>query len=88
MDMRIVHVYCIYGTNKTNIALSKMKFATAVLEGQSPFNQMNFSNFISLFEIIRDILQEKTQEGNPLGCLFFLGEYSYVKRLSEIRFRL
>lgn len=58
-------VYRIDDTNKTNIALSKMKFATTVLESHPPFNQMDFSNFIPLFEIIRDILQEKAQEGNP-----------------------
>lgn len=51
-------VYRIDDKNKTNIALSKMKFATSVLEGQPPFDQMDFSNFIPLFETIRDILQE------------------------------
>ena len=51
-------VYRIDDKNKTNIALSKMKFAASVLDGQAPFDQMDFSNFIPLFEIIRDILQE------------------------------
>lgn len=50
-------VYRIVDKNKTNIALSKMKFATSVLDGQYPFDQMDFSNFIPLFETIRDILQ-------------------------------
>ena len=51
-------VYRIDDKNKTNIALSKMKYATSVLDGQAPFDQMDFSNFIPLFEIIRDILQK------------------------------
>ena len=51
-------VYRINDKNKTNIALSKMKFATSVLDAQAPFDQMDFSNFIPLFEIIRDILQK------------------------------
>lgn len=51
-------VYRIGDPNKTNIALSKMKYATSILECQAPFDQVDFSNFISLFEIIREILQE------------------------------
>ena len=51
-------VYRFDDKNKVNIALSKMKFATAVLEGQAPFDEIDFSNFIPLFEIIRDILQK------------------------------
>ncbi len=51
-------VYCISDKEKTNIALSKMKFATSILNGQAPFDQMDFSNFIPLFETIRAILQE------------------------------
>lgn len=51
-------VYRIGDKSKTNIALSKMKFATSILNGQVPFDQMDFSNFIPLFETIRDILQK------------------------------
>ena len=51
-------VYRISDKEKTNIALSKMKFATSILNGQAPFDQMDFSNFIPLFETIRAILQE------------------------------
>ena len=51
-------VYQISDTEKTNIALSKMKFAASVLEADTPFDQMDFSNFIPLFETIRDILRE------------------------------
>lgn len=43
---------------ETNYALSKMNFATYVLDCKEPFNCMDFSNFIPLFEIIRDILAE------------------------------
>lgn len=49
-------VYFISDDEKTNVALSKMKFATAVLDKIPPFDKMDFSNFIPLFEIIRDIL--------------------------------
>ena len=35
-----------------------MKFAASVLEADTPFDQMDFSNFIPLFETIRDILRE------------------------------
>lgn len=43
---------------ETNYALSKMNFATYVLEAKEPFNNMNFSNFIPPFKIIRDILAD------------------------------
>jgi len=51
-------VYRISDKEKTNIALSKMQFATSILEADAPFDQMDFSSFIPLFEIIRDILKE------------------------------
>ena len=51
-------VYSITDENKTNVALSKMKFANSVLENKYPFDKMDFSNFVPLFEIIRDILLE------------------------------
>lgn len=51
-------VYSIADENKTNVALSKMKFATSVLEKTPPFDEMDFSNFIPLFEIVREILQQ------------------------------
>lgn len=51
-------VYRIDDEDKVNVALSKMKFAELVLEGAVPFDQMDFSSFISLFETIRDILAE------------------------------
>lgn len=52
-------VYRIDDKNKTNIALSKMKYATSILEGKAPFDQIDFSNFIPIFETIRDILQDE-----------------------------
>ena len=51
-------VYQIADVNKVNLALSKMDFAKLVSEGTPPFDQMDFTNFIPLFEIIRDILAE------------------------------
>ena len=51
-------VYSIADENKTNVALSKMKFATSVLEKTPPFDEMDFSNFIPLFEIVKEILQQ------------------------------
>lgn len=51
-------VYRIDDEDKVNVALSKMKFAELVLERAVPFDQMDFSSFISLFETIRDILAE------------------------------
>lgn len=44
------------GEDRINYALSKMKFANAILEKQEPFSNMDFSGFIPVFEIIRDIL--------------------------------
>lgn len=41
-----------------NYALSKMDFAEYILKGVIPFEHMDFSNFIPIFELIRDILQE------------------------------
>lgn len=45
-----------------NYALSKTCFATYVLEKKAPFDKMDFSGFIPLFEIIRDILAEPNEE--------------------------
>lgn len=42
--------------NDINYALPKMTFATYVLESKEPFVNMDFSNFIPVFELIRDIL--------------------------------
>lgn len=43
---------------ETNYALSKKKFAEKILKEESPFNKMDFSSFIPVFEIIRDILNK------------------------------
>lgn len=51
-------VYNIQDVTEKNCALTKMCFATYVLERKSPFDQIDFSGFIPLFEIIRDILAE------------------------------
>lgn len=51
-------VYKIQDVEEKNCALTKMCFATYVLEKKEPFAHMDFSGFIPLFEIIRDILQQ------------------------------
>lgn len=55
-------VYKIEDADEKNCALTKMCFATYVLEKKEPFDQMDFSGFIPLFEIIRDILVEPNVE--------------------------
>ena len=46
------------GGDGINYALSKMKFANAVLKKEEPFSNMDFSAFIPVFEIIKDILTD------------------------------
>ena len=46
------------GKGNTNYALSKMEFATRILHREKPFDNVDFSAFIKLFEVIRDILKE------------------------------
>ena len=38
-------------------ALTKMQFAKRILNKETPFENIDFSAFIELFKIIRDILQ-------------------------------
>ena len=38
-----------------NYCLSKMQFANKILAKEPPFNNIDFSSFIPLFEIIKDI---------------------------------
>lgn len=40
-----------------NFALSKMTFANKILNNEEPFNQFDFSNFISVFRIIKEIVE-------------------------------
>lgn len=42
---------------KTNLALSKMNFATSVLEKNKEFENINFDNFHLIFDVIQKILQ-------------------------------
>lgn len=44
-------------TPEINYALPKMDFANYILEAKAPFDHMNFSNFIPLFETIKQILE-------------------------------
>ena len=50
------------GGVKKNYALSKMEFAKRILNKEKPFDNMDFSNFIPLFEIIKKILNEPYAE--------------------------
>ena len=40
-----------------NVALSKYRFAWNILKNEPGFNNFDFSNFIKIFEIIRDIIE-------------------------------
>lgn len=51
-------VYAINDKEKENLALSKMKFANAILNRTAPYDHMDFSSFIHFFEIIKEILEE------------------------------
>lgn len=42
--------------SKTNLALSKKRFAEGVLSRKPPFDDFSFDNFLPIFETIRDIL--------------------------------
>ena len=50
------------GGVKKNYALSKMEFAKRILNKEKPFDNMDFSNFIPLFEIIKKVLNEPYAE--------------------------
>lgn len=41
-----------------NLALSKMAFAEMVLNGDAPFSDMDFSGFIPLYRLIKEILED------------------------------
>lgn len=43
----------------TNLALSKMVFANMILEKKDPFNDIDFSNFVEIFIILKEIYNEK-----------------------------
>lgn len=53
------YVIRIEDDDRKNLALSKMKFANLVFEGKPPFDNIDFSSFIPLFEIIKQILEEE-----------------------------
>lgn len=47
---------------ETNYALSKMDFANLVFDKIEPFESMDFSSFVPIFEMIRDILEDVNEE--------------------------
>lgn len=42
----------------TNVALSKMTFANMMLEGKAPFDKVDFSAFIDIFNVLKEISSE------------------------------
>lgn len=44
-----------------NYCLPKMDFAKDILNQNAPFEDIDFTSFIPIFEIIRDILRNETQ---------------------------
>lgn len=44
---------------KINIALSKMAFATMILQKEAPFKDVDFSNFVEIFKILKEIYDKK-----------------------------
>lgn len=46
------------GDDQINYALPKMEFAKRVLNKEAPFDNMDFTGFIPLFRIIREILEQ------------------------------
>ena len=45
--------------NSPNFALSKMAFAECILEKKSGFDNFDFSNFVPIFEIIKEIIENE-----------------------------
>ena len=43
-----------------NVALSKMTFANMILDQKSPFENVDFSSFVAIFEILKKINDDKT----------------------------
>ena len=53
-----------------NVALSKYHFAWNILKNEPGFNNFDFSNFIKIFEMIRDIIEHhnsQKQKENPVN---------------------
>jgi len=55
---RTVHIMRDKKKPKTNLALSKMSFAENILNKVEGFDQMNFDNFRSIFDVVKKILSE------------------------------
>lgn len=45
-----------------NYALPKSKFAEMILEKQAPFDNFNFENFVAIFEIIKEIINDNQED--------------------------
>lgn len=44
--------------SETNVALSKMTFAKMILDENPPFESIDFNNFLEIFKILKDILND------------------------------
>lgn len=51
----------VYSDDDINYALPKMKFAECVLNKENGFDKFDFSNFVKVFEIIREILMSSEE---------------------------
>ena len=60
----------VFDSNGNNIALSKSDFATYVADGVAPFQDLNFQNFIKIFNIIQEIIEQTRPRHN-----IFLPDY-------------
>ena len=57
-------VTSIENPDDTNYALPKMKFANYVLEQQSPFDKFDFKNFVEIFKVIKEIINDGKESNN------------------------
>lgn len=57
-------VTCISEDNGVNYALSKSKFAKMILDRQAPFDNFNFESFVSVFRIIKEIINDNQEATN------------------------
>jgi hypothetical protein len=51
----------VFDKQGNNLALSKDDFATAVLGRHNPFDNLDFSAFSIVFEVIKEILQSRKE---------------------------
>ena len=57
-------VTSISNNNGTNYALPKSQFAKLIMDRQAPFNAFGVESFVSIFEIIKDIIRDNQEVTN------------------------